>query len=180
MLFASRLVPEKGARVVIGALRLLVARDVPVRLDVIGAGPDLALFREAADGWARGHTRLLDPVAYGPAFFALLDDYRAIVAPLLADEQPRIVLDAAARALATLGSDRPGVASLVEDGATGRLPAAGDAEALADAIATAASTDWRRMGLAAHARTASLTHTAMHATRAADLAAMLERRARRG
>src|SRR5262249_15177636 len=69
-------------------------------------------------------------------FFDFLQRYHAIVVPSLSDEQPRIVFDAAARGVPVLASDTDGLRPHVENDRTGRLIAPGNANALAEAMAS--------------------------------------------
>jgi glycosyltransferase involved in cell wall biosynthesis len=177
-LFAARLVPEKGTGVIAEAIERLAMRDAPVTLDVIGEGPERDRIARAADTeWGRAHVRLLDPVPYDGNFLGRLAIYDALIVPSLSDEQPRIVYDGYSQGVPTIGSDRPGLAACVQDGVTGRLVPAGDAQALADAL-MAAATDpeplmtWGGNGLR---RVRGLTHQSLHAQRCHDLTALLDR-----
>jgi glycosyltransferase involved in cell wall biosynthesis len=90
---------------------------------VIGEGPsrDSVIAAERAVSLS---LKYLKPVAYGAPFLNLLQCYHGIVMPSLSDEQPRIVFDAAARAVPIIASDTDGWTGLrphVENNLTGRL-----------------------------------------------------------
>lgn len=174
LLFAGRMIPEKGTAVLSCAIQLLGARGVPLRIDVIGAGPERARFeRMAAARTGSVHLQLLDPVPYGPTFFTLLDGYDALLVPSISDEQPRNVYDGYARGVPSIASDTAGLRMVVEDGATGRLVSPGSPEALADALAGLTRADLARWGMAGRAVALENTHERMHAERAAALARFL-------
>lgn len=174
-LFASRLTPEKGTRVLASAVKLLAARHASIAIDIIGDGPD----RELMDALAAEHpagpiVRLLAPVAYGEAFFTMLRDYDAVLVPILSDEQPRVVYDAGAQAVSTIGSDLPGLRACVPTG-TGRLIPANDANALADALLAAAAdrVQLRDWAMAARDNAELFTHDRMHEDRCQSLQRLL-------
>jgi glycosyltransferase involved in cell wall biosynthesis len=174
LLFAGRLIPEKGVATLIAALAAAEAAGVPVLLDVIGEGPLRADLAGLAARLRRVRLGLREPLPYGPAFFALLRGYHGLVVPSHSDEQPRILVDAAAQAVPALASDTPGHRALVAEGVTGWLHRPGDAAALAAALAraTAEPATLAAMGRAARAGAEGRTHQAMHAARAQALAAL--------
>ncbi len=111
---------------------------------------------------------------YGPRFFALVDRYHALLAPMLSDEQPRIVFDAAARALPVIASDADGLRPHVNEGASGTLVARGNAQALAAALERLShdAAGLARMGMQALHDARPHTHRAMHARRSHLLATL--------
>lgn len=168
LLFAARLVPEKGIDVLLEALALLDARGVAACVDIMGAGPRLEACERAARELRTVSLRVRHPVPYGEVFFELLDEYHGALVPLLGDEQPRILFDAFARALPVIGSDAPGIARYVVEGVTGRLHARGDVAGLAESIEWASHSvdELCRMGGTARDRALEHTHRAMHEARA--------------
>ena len=170
LLFAARLVEEKGVHVLLDAVRLLRARsDVPAfTLDVIGSGA-LRGAIEAVAAEANGAVtiRVLDPVPYGPPFFSLVTEHDALVIPSISDEQPRLVYDSFSQGVPVLASATPGIAACVDDGRTGRLVTPRDPAALADLIVAALSdrNAIRAMGRTALSVAAAYTHRTMHAQR---------------
>lgn len=177
ILYAARLVPEKGTHLFADAVRHLRDAGVAIDLHVIGDGPDRAMLAALGDdAWGRAHIHLLDPVSYGPDFFALLRGYDAVVVPGVSDEQPRIVFDAYAQGVPAIGTRTEGLTACIVDGATGRIVDTADPKALADALAAAAADPdlLLRWGLAARDHVQGVTHQAMHAVRCRDLTLMLE------
>jgi glycosyltransferase involved in cell wall biosynthesis len=181
LLFAGRLDPDKGVLVLLEAIERLRAQgQTPLHVSIIGAGELAGVCREHAarsDGCVR--LELLEPVAYGQPFFELLRRFDAIVVPSLADEQPRIVYDAYSQAVPALASATPGLVACVKDGATGRLFAPADADALAAAMREAAGDlpSLQRMGLAALTAARSMTHQEMHRRRHVLISTLLAARA---
>lgn len=170
-LFAGRLVEEKGVKVLLEAVDKLTAAGVRGALHVIGEGPlrqeVIASQRTASFG-----LKYFEPVAYGAPFLTFLQRYHAIVVPSLSDEQPRILFDAAARAVPVLASATDGLRPHVENNRTGRLLPPGNAGALAEAMASWAGNpaSLRSFGMESLSRVRSKTHRAMHAERSRIIA----------
>jgi glycosyltransferase involved in cell wall biosynthesis len=173
-LFAARLMESKGVSVLLAALRKLDARGVRLRVDVIGAGDLRDAVVAASEALGTVELRMLEPVPYGPPFFQLVDHYHAMLVPILSDEQPRIVFDAAARAVPVIASDADGIRPHVRSGHDGLLVPRGDVDALAEALARTAAdvTMLQRLGLNALDDARPHTHRAMHALRSHLLAAL--------
>lgn len=167
LLFAGRLVAEKGVEVLLAALERLEAQGTPARVDVIGAGPLEARCREASRALSTVALRVQEPVPYGEPFFERLRAHHAVLVPNLGDEQPRIVFDAYAQAVPVIASDTDGLRPHVDDGETGWRVRPGDVIALADAIgrATDEPATLERMGRAARERAPRFTHRGMHESR---------------
>jgi glycosyltransferase involved in cell wall biosynthesis len=180
LLFAGRLQEDKGLHVLFDALRRLrKAGRTRVQVSIIGAGELEGACREQARlSDERVQLKVLEPVAYGEPFFALLRRFDAVLVPSLADEQPRIVYDAYSQALPVLASATPGLQTCVTEGVNGRLFAPADGQALADTIAWAAEqpAELQRLGLAALATARATTHQGMHRRRHALIARVLAER----
>jgi glycosyltransferase involved in cell wall biosynthesis len=180
LLFAGRLQEDKGLHVLFEALRQLRREGrIRVQLSIIGAGELEGACREQAQlSDDRVRLEVLDPVAYGEPFFALLRRFDAVLVPSLADEQPRIVYDAYSQALPVLASATPGLQTCVTDGVNGRLFAPADAQALADTVQWAADhpAELQRLGLAALDTARATTHQGMHRRRHALIARVLAER----
>jgi glycosyltransferase involved in cell wall biosynthesis len=175
LLYAGRLVPEKGVGILLDALAILRERGLAIDIDIIGEGDLRNACLTAAKSSREPRMRVLDPVPYGAPFFTLLGTYHAIVVPSLSDEQPRIVFDAYARGLPVIASDTDGLRPHVFAGRTGCLVARGNARLLADGIAEAAASPetLERHGLAALAYARTITHRHMHLERWRHLSAHL-------
>ncbi len=170
-LFAGRLVAEKGIEILLAAAQTLAKAKVRGALHFIGDGPlRSAVCAAASDG--PFEVRAFPPVANGEPFLEFLQSHHVAIVPSLSDEQPRIVFDAAARAVPVLASDTDGLRPHVEHRRTGLLVPPGDAPALAVAMSEMAATGshLRSMGLEALQRVRTRTHRAMHADRSRRLA----------
>jgi glycosyltransferase involved in cell wall biosynthesis len=167
LLFAGRVVSEKGVDVLLAALRVLDERSVAARVTIIGAGSRRDACVETGSTLRHVRLAVLDPVPYGSPFFEVVQRHHALLVPSLSDEQPRIVFDGHARAVATIASDTDGLRPHVEHGRTGWLVPPGDVSALAKAIERASTSgpELRTMGMAALSATRAFTHRGMHRTR---------------
>lgn len=170
-LFAGRLVTEKGVKVLLEAAAKLGATGVRGALHIIGDGP---LRNEviAAERNGAFSIKYFEPIPYGPPFFAFLQQYHVVVVPSLSDEQPRVVFDAAARAVPVVASNTDGLRPHVQDGRTGRLVPPGDAEALAKVMATLMDDPelLRSFAMEALSSVRGKTHRAMHVERSRIIA----------
>lgn len=166
LIFAGRLVAEKGVDVLLKAID--EASDARAEITIIGEGPmrDRCV-RAAHENHGSVSVQFLDPVQYGEPFLATLRNHDAVLLPSLSSEQPRIPFDAFSQAVPVIGSATGGICEVVEAGVTGRLVPPGDAGALAQALIWASSdrTELRRMGLTALLKSRESTHRAMHRRR---------------
>jgi glycosyltransferase involved in cell wall biosynthesis len=166
LLFAGRFAEEKGVRVLLEAIGKLAKAGVQGVVHLIGEGPlkNEILEAERIMPFSVKH---FEPLAYGTSFLDFVQKYHAVVVPSLSDEQPRIVFDAAARAVPALASNTDGLRPYVENNRTGALVSPGNSEALAEVMAA-----WVRkpsvlpsLALEALSRVRSNTHRAMHVRR---------------
>jgi glycosyltransferase involved in cell wall biosynthesis len=163
VIYAGRLLTEKGVDVLLAAVRRLDEAGVPVRVDVIGEGARREACIATAQRLETAEMSVLAPVSYGSELFELLGRYDAVVVPSIGDEQPRVVFDAYSQALPVLASNTDGLVAHVIDGETGRLFEAGDPASLAQTLRDASDTAaLRRMGMNALAAARGLTHREMH------------------
>lgn len=116
--FVGRLIPEKGARVAVEAVRLAREQGVEWSLDVVGGGEELDFLtdyikqHDLADRvWLRGATRTPD-IYYQQADFAVI--------PSLCNESFGLVsVEAQAHYLPCIYSNRGGLPETQVDGKTG-------------------------------------------------------------
>ena len=168
MLFAARLIKEKGISVLFDAIEAAAAAGTDVEFSIIGSGPlrdDCVAFARSVAGKAK--VSVLGEVAYGDPFLRLLRTYDAVLVPSVSDEQPRIAYDALSQAVPVLGSATGGISQVVESGVSGRLSPPNDVAALVESILWAGRhrEELREMGLRGLASVRKATHQEMHRTR---------------
>jgi glycosyltransferase involved in cell wall biosynthesis len=140
----SVLRPAKGIEVLLEAARMLPE----LHFVVVGDGPKRADWQSGAPAnvhWA-GFRRDVDAILAGCDLF---------VHPSLDDAFPTVLLEALAAGLPIVASRVGGIPEIVEDGVTGKLVQAGDANQLADAIRTLLDDDTARMHMRIAAEVAS-------------------------
>lgn len=168
MLFAGRLVREKGVYVLLSAIKAAAEVGTDVEFSIIGDGAlrdeCVAVARSLTD---RATVTVLDEVPLGEPFLHLLRGFDAVLLPSLSDEQPRIAYDALSQAVPVIGSSTGGIREVVEPGVNGRLSPPNDVERLAASLIWAGRNraELREMGLRGLASVRSSTHKAMHRNR---------------
>lgn len=135
ILFASRLLWEKGLAELIEATRILWERRVAAVVRIAGdpdPGNPSAVPHATLDQWRElpnveflGHRADID---------RLLAQADIVVLPSYREGTPRILLEAAAAGVPLVATDVPGCREVVRAGENGILVRAGDAIALADAL----------------------------------------------
>ena len=131
--YFGRLIPDKGAHLVLEALRGLSIKGLPAtgwQLDIAGTGdPDyVARLKAAAPEGVRflGWTRPED-------FFPTIDI--SLVPSLWPDPQPRVTFESFMHGVPAIGSDAGGIPEEIDEGETGWLFRAGSADALSGVMA---------------------------------------------
>ena len=173
LLFAGRLIPEKGVRVLLEAVNEF-GPEIAISISVIGEGPlaeECIEFARRAQGSA-SRLQLLKPVKYGPDFFNLLREMDAVIVPSLSDEQPRLIFDAFSQAIPVIGSNTGGIMEVVDDGINGKICTPPLSSTLADTLrwATQNRNVLRSMGLSALQKCRRYTHVSMHRRRSEIIA----------
>jgi len=180
ILYAGRLVSEKGLPVLLQAMRLLAREDVSIQLDILGEGPLEAecnsVSMELTGRNCRTSVRVLGTVAYGAPLFHRIRDYQAMVVPSISDEQPRIVFDSYSQGVPVIASDTEGLRSCIAEGRTGLFFTPGDSAALAGLLRQLSEHPERlqTLGMDSIGFARDMTHQKMHQDRAARIAAMLQ------
>ena len=177
ILYAGRLVGEKGLPILLQSMRLLAKEDRSIQLDILGEG---ALEAECTSTSKEltGPTRvqMLGTVAYGAPLFRKIGEYQAVVVPSISDEQPRIVFDSYSQAVPVIASDTDGLRSCITEGKTGRFFTPGDPVALANLLRelTAHPEQLQTLGMNSIEHARNMTHQKMHQDRASRIEAMLQ------
>ena len=149
VVFAGRLAPEKGVDLLIEAIAAL---RPAARLEIAGEGPERAalesLAAELAPGRVRFHGRL-----GRDRLLALLRGATVVAVPSRWHEnQPMAVLESFACGVPVVVSDLGGLPELVEPGRDGEIVAAGDAAAMAGALAAMLADPGRALAMGAAGR----------------------------
>lgn len=136
VLFAARLIGEKGVHQYVEAARLLKQRGVCARFQIAGApdpgNPSSILERTCSEWRKEGVVELLGHV---DGMDELIANASVVVLPSYYGEGvPRILLEAAAMAKPIVATNVPGCREAVDDGVTGLLVPVKDSAALAKAL----------------------------------------------
>ena len=155
-MFFGRIEAYKGLDVLLDAVALLLKRGEPVRLRIVGRGPDLDRHRSCI---AQLPSIELDE-AFVPAaqVSGLLREARAIVLPYRDATQSGVVTNAFAAGVPVIASRVGALVDVLDDGSNALLVPPSDPERLADAIARLAADDdlTRRLARGAAATASSL------------------------
>lgn len=149
---ACRLVPVKGIRYLLGAIAILAGEWPGLRLEIAGAGPIEGDLRQMAiDLGIHEKVRFL---GWRHDISTLHQRWDLFCIPSVEEGFGLAALEAMASGLPVVASRAGGLMELVEDGITGALVPAADAQALAEGIRFVIADDARRrlMGSAAHRR----------------------------
>jgi glycosyltransferase involved in cell wall biosynthesis len=171
VLFAARLIPEKGIYVLLSAVRAAAeaGTDVEVSIQPLNNGGSLRdeciAFAQSLAG--KVNVAVVDEVPFGEPFMRFMRGFDAVLVPSLSDEQPRIIYDAFSQAVPVIGSATGGICEVVESGVSGRLSPPSDVESLTESILWAGRnrSELRQMGLRGLASVRNSTHLAMHQNR---------------
>lgn len=171
-LFPARMEAEKGVQTVIDAVRraeTLLSEDSPgLEVDFIGEGSLAEKAHDFATNWTgRVKVRFLDPVSYGPEFFALLRSYDTLILANRKAEQPRVVFDAFSQGVPLILSETSGALDIVRPGVDVETFPVGDAAALAGRLVQLAADPghFAELGQAGLQSAANFTIRRMHEDR---------------
>lgn len=130
---AGRLVSLKGIHILIQAVAKLVQGGYPVRLQIVGDGPEEASLRQQVQNL--GMDAHIEFTGWLPSLTAVRKDWDLAVVPSLEEGFGLSALEAMAMGRSVIASRIGGLSELIEDGVTGSLVEPGDADRLAAAIA---------------------------------------------
>ena len=151
----GRLSEQKGHQVLIAAWRELKARGLTPRLVLVGDGDLRPEIERAIAGYGLEKQAVLTGWGDEDAVRAAIIGSRAMILPSFAEGLPVVIMEAMALARPVITTYVAGIPELVRDGIDGLLVPAGDAIALADAVARVMAMDAAQlaaMGSAAQAR----------------------------
>ncbi len=141
LLTVARLAPDKGLRLLLGAMGRLAGEGLEVTLEIVGDGPDRAALEALSEDLGLG-----DRVRFAGAIGRdrIQERYRAADAFCLssfAEGVPVVLMEAMALERPVIAPRVMGIPELVEDGVSGLLVPPGNVDALAAAIRRLAQTD---------------------------------------
>ncbi|MEG4589132.1 glycosyltransferase [Microcoleus sp. MOSTC5] len=177
LLFAGRVESSKGVLVLLEAMKILDKKNIAVNLDILGDGTLLSECKILSNQLQKSvNIQILGTIAYGKEFFRLLQEYHAIVVPILSEEQPRIVYDAYSQAVPILASNTDRLRDCIHNHKTGVIVNSNDPVALADLIEWSGQNlpQLQSMGKASLQQAHSMTHQEMHRSRWQLLLMMLQ------
>lgn len=158
VLTVGRLVPEKGAPLLVDALSQLISSGTPATLTVVGAGPLHELL--AAEAHARGLAdvvHLVGPVGQ-EQLPQLYQDADVFCLPSFAEGLPVVLMEAMASGLPVVTTAIAGIPELVVDHRTGLLLPPGRADLIADALSELAANPALTRDMGERARSAVQEH----------------------
>jgi glycosyltransferase involved in cell wall biosynthesis len=153
----SSLVPHEGIGTLLEAARLLKDRGLPLRVLIVGDGPERAALQRQAAGLGLGEAAIFTghvPAAKVREFHALLDVF---VVPRTPDRVCQLVtplkpVEAMASGLCVVASDVRALAEIIKPDVTGALTIPQDPLALADSLELLVSSPDMRRKLGDNAR----------------------------
>ncbi len=156
LMYAGRLSAEKGVKVAVQALDLLVNRDGrDIRLEIYGQGDPqyVALLRALVSSRNLTEAVAFHGLVSQDRLICAYDQADLVIVPSLWEEPFGLVaVEAMARGVAVIASDVGGLRGVLRDGVDGRLVKPGDPHILATTIAESLDCpeDRIRLGSAAH------------------------------
>src|SRR5579875_1602400 len=132
VLCVGRLVPDKGQRILLRAVKALQQQGLRFRLTLVGRGEE----REALEQYARAHQL---PVTFAGALehdktLALVQTADIFVLPSFAEGIPVALMEAMAARVPCISTTACGIPELIRNGEEGLLVPPGDERSLADAL----------------------------------------------
>jgi glycosyltransferase involved in cell wall biosynthesis len=131
--FVGRLIPEKGAHVLIEALSILEGTGTRLTASIVGDGPELNRLKQLIDAQQLGESVKLTGQLSGVALARLLNRHQLLVVPSLCAEGFGLAaLEGIACGCVVLGSRLGGLPEAI--GCCGMTFTAGEAEGLAEML----------------------------------------------
>lgn len=134
VLCVGRLVPEKGALVLLEAMAELKRRGVEVVAVLVGDGPDRGELEHAARRLGVSRQLTFTGPLTGSRVAVLYREVDVFCLPSFSEGLPVVLMEAMANELPVVTTRIAGVTELVDDGVSGLLAPPGRADAIADAI----------------------------------------------
>ncbi len=154
LVFVGRLAAVKGVPVLLEALARLLRDDTEVSLTLVGDGPDREWIEARITELGLDQAVVITGYQSQDSVARHLAEADIFVLPSFAEGLPVVLMEAMASRLPVVTTRIAGVPELVEDGMSGFLVPAGDAESLAARLAELIANPAmrRRMGETGHAK----------------------------
>lgn len=180
LLYAGRLLPEKGLETLVAAAGLL--RSLPLRVRIVGDGPHRAAVQSAVAGYGVQDLVTLEPPVDAPALVEIFDQSDALVLPsrtqnFWKEQFGRILVEAMACRLPVIGSDSGAIPEVLGD--AGLIFPEGNPAALATCVLELMRDEAHRRALTERAYKRVMehySHTQLAAQTAAFYRALLAQR----
>jgi glycosyltransferase involved in cell wall biosynthesis len=130
----GRLVPMKGFSLLVSAVAALAREGRPVRLTVVGDGPDRAMLEGQAARLGIGGAVTFTGALGAEAVTGLLASATVFCLPSFAEGVPVVLMEAMAAGVPVISTEVMGIPELVRDGESGLLVAPGREDQLAGAL----------------------------------------------
>lgn len=167
----GRLVPAKGQHILIQAIAALRDADVPVRLRLVGDGPDRASLEEQTRRLGLSDRVIFDGAVNLDRVRALYQGADIFALASFAEGIPIVLMEAMAMEIPCVTTRITGIPELIRDGQDGILVAPSDDEELARAIRRLIEDPdlRRRLGRAGRERVIDKYHLGRNTERLADI-----------
>ena len=147
IMWSGRMAGEKGLPVLIEAVRLLLARDLPVKLELLGDGPARPSVERLLSALPADSIADYGYVGDRATYMELLRDGDVFVHPSAAEGVPKVLVEAMAAGLPVVATPAGAVTAILAGGARGVLVPSGDPAGLADTLAGLLADPRRRASL---------------------------------
>jgi L-malate glycosyltransferase len=149
----GRIEREKGQHLLIEAVDLLRARDIPVHATIIGHAMDEAYLASLEETVRqRGLQQHIEFAGFHPEPMQLMPDFDVIVLATYCETFGLVLVEAMRCGVAVIGSNAGGVPEIIEHGRTGLLFEPGSAASLAEQVALLAGDRQRTRAIAEQGR----------------------------
>jgi colanic acid/amylovoran biosynthesis glycosyltransferase len=135
ILCVGRLTPAKGQHLLIDAVDRLLQQGRPVRLRLVGDGPDAASLRVSAAHIAIPQAVLFEGAVNQDRILSFYRTADAFCLPSFAEGLPVVLMEAMALQIPCVSTSITGIPELIRDGIDGLLVPASDLKSLVEALA---------------------------------------------
>jgi glycosyltransferase involved in cell wall biosynthesis len=135
ILCVGRLTPAKGQHLLIEAVKLLTHQGLPVRLRLVGIGPDEPSLRKHASNTELAESVIFEGAVNQDRIRSLYSAADILCLPSFAEGLPVVLMEALAMGIPCVTTHITGIPELIRNGIDGLLVAPSDLDALVAALA---------------------------------------------